>query len=104
MGRLKVQKSWHLRVRCSPFFQAFKWEIAVCPCLLAGIPLGETRSGKASPRLVTFNQSQISNTHAHSGVPQFLCDRKAGCQYASRKVVGTLPEAVEEDYEDPNHV
>lgn len=71
-GGLKVQKSWRLRVRWSPFFQAFKWEITVCPCLLAGIPLGETRSGKASPRPVASNQRHVSNTHSHSGVPR-LC-------------------------------
>lgn len=59
-------------MRWSPFFQAFIWEITVCPCLLAGIPLGETRSGKASQRLVASNQRQVSNTHSHSGVPR-LC-------------------------------
>lgn len=71
MGRLKVQKPWRLHVRWSPFFQAIKWEIAVCPFLLVGIPhptpVGGTRSGKASLRLVAFNQRQIaSHIHTHS--------------------------------------
>lgn len=75
-GGWRVQKSWRLRVRWLPFFQALKWEITVCPCLLRGFPPGETRSGKASPSislslslrrpLVAFNLRQISSAHTRT--------------------------------------
>lgn len=82
-GRLKVRK-FGVYVWDGPhFFQAFKRKIAVCQCLLAGIPLGEARSGKAAATC------RPQSKHLYCAL------KRATSQYASWKRLSTLPRAVE---------
>lgn len=82
-GRLKVQK-FGVYVWDGPhFFQAFKRKIAVYQCLLAGIPLGETRSGNAAATC------RPQSKHLYCAL------KCATSQCASWKHLSTLPRAVE---------